>query len=127
MRIPAVVTVLTLLALPLAAQGMQPVGLRHLADQRPPAPAVRFDSIPQTHWATGAVVGMALGLIVANGLRNLHRALCESSSCGSTSPMVYIAPTMVFGIIGGMIGSSSHTKPRRALESGHDTLTAHRR
>jgi hypothetical protein len=126
-RTVPVVIALTLVALPVAAQGMQPLGLHRLAEQPADFRPVHVDSIPRTHWLTGALIGLGLGLIVGNGVQHWSREICESSDCGSGSPMLYIAPMMIFGTIGGMIGSGSHKKPPRAVESGHDSLLAHRR
>lgn len=95
--------------LPLAAQGPAPVGLRRasVAESRSPA-TYRFirDSLPRTHWALGAGIGVGIGVLGGIGLQGVNNSLCEGSGCRSMNPLMFMLPIMIFGIVGGLIGSA---------------------
>lgn len=113
MRIFSVVTALTLVAFPLAAQRPQPVGLHPIGSSRPRLLTVRCDSIPQTYWATGLGIGAGLGVLFGGALQAATSSLCESSDChGKFYPLAFLIPMLIFGTIGGMIGSGFHKGPR---------------
>lgn len=97
-------------AAPLEAQGPGPVGM-----QRVPVPAAtigrqpprRVDSIPETKWAKGMVIGGAVGFLVGWALHSFKDGMCDVSDCRGFQPVVFLIPMALFGAIGGMIGSGS--------------------
>ena len=106
MKISTRLALVALIAGPAVAQGPRPVGLSnkpasaaYQAIRR--QPVALPDSIRQSHWQAGMLIGGGAALI---GTFLLYRALpCEGSNCSAKN---YLLPVAVFAVIGGLIGSS---------------------
>lgn len=63
-------------------------------------------SQPRTYWLEGTVVGGLLGLI--GGLQLQHQMCNDTDNpvCSGSDKFIFVIPTMVLGVVGGLIGSS---------------------
>ena len=102
-------TLLGVMTAPLAAQAPRPTGLRN------PEPVIHTDSTPRadsvrvapSQWKEGMIIGGVAGLAIGALGASFARAMCETTDCQPT-PLTYLGPTIVFALIGGMIGSGFH-------------------
>jgi len=65
------------------------------------------DSVPANHWVDGMAIGAGIGLVIGYGLYRL--AAYEDEGQGVSSALILL-PMVLFGLIGGMIGSASTRK-----------------
>jgi hypothetical protein len=97
-----------LLASPLAAQGPARVGLADRTVHRINAPHQPYrDSLPQTEWKTGMLAGGLAGAGIGLLAAAAHHNFCDRAECGSDFQF-FMIPTVVFALIGGLIGSGIH-------------------
>ena len=85
------------------------VGMSQPSPVRRPlaAAAAVKDSLPKTRWLEGTVIGGVLGLV--GGLQLQHQTCNSDSPCSSSADKLwFVIPTMVFAVIGGLIGSAIH-------------------
>ena len=79
------------------------------SDQRRlPNDTAAIHSLPRTYWLPGSIVGGLIGLDIGLGVQD---ALCAESHCDSLSDRIwFLIPTLVFGVVGGLIGSAIHRR-----------------
>ncbi|HEY3933058.1 MAG TPA: hypothetical protein VGL65_00420 [Gemmatimonadales bacterium] len=66
---------------------------------------MRLQPPSHSYWLAGMIVGGVLGLIA--GLQWQH-GQCQDGCDDTTSKEIWVIPTMVFAVVGGMIGSGIH-------------------
>ena len=90
------------------------IGLRTPYRVAPRPAPIRVDSVrSHSEWLPGFVIGGAIGLI--SGLQLQHQLNNDSDSPSSASRpfadhILFLGPTLVLAVIGGLIGSSIHTQ-----------------
>lgn len=99
---------------PLAAQTRPAArsGLSQPAAAPLPKPAVlpvKLDSVPRSEWKKGMIIGGAIGLVGGLWLQHGFSELGDSPD--DRGPHFwFLMPTIVFALIGGLIGSMFHRK-----------------
>ncbi|HEY4101760.1 MAG TPA: hypothetical protein VGM20_12880 [Gemmatimonadales bacterium] len=92
----------------LAAQGPARLGLADRTTHAINTPRQPYrDSLPQTEWKTGMLAGGLAGAGIGLLAAAAHHNFCDRADCGSDFQF-FVIPTMVFALIGGLIGSGIH-------------------